>query len=523
MGSNDQRSDRRAPVMLRIKLRYPDVGTFVGKFATNISRGGMFIASRNPKPIGSDIKFELQLADGSAVVAGDGVVRWVREFDPDNPREPHGMGIEFTKLSDASKTAVDMIIDRRRARGLDSDGIPMQKTAPPPLDPLPPEGGGTGVGGVPAEGEGSVERVRRKRRTSKRPPPPPQPRRPAARVPDGVPAFVDLADTDRQLAAILDVDAGLVASMIARARAIAFEAGGDGDLDELLRVRSSAVAGSVADAAQALAGIVGAPAPRRPAEPAPEPEPEPDPDLAEGTPPPPPVPEPEPALAPDALVPELAPESEPAPPSDLVAESAPEPAPARDAHAREPAPEPALARAPVGVGDITLDERTLVETSFGDSGAVSFHAESTPLPPPVPAEQQPLEEFVPPEPDDDLSQDLSAGALDADDLIASGLDELPSGQVAAIPEFNDDAPTNVRDEPRPEAEIPTDVVPGDDEEIHAALASLGADDDAAPVAALDDDGIEIDLDENTGAGDGAPEPEAPPPKKGFFKRIFGKS
>jgi uncharacterized protein (TIGR02266 family) len=122
--SDEKRSGQRTPLVLRIKLRYPDVDTFVGKFATNVSRGGMFIASRKPKPVGTSLKFELQLADGSPVIAGKGVVKWVREFDENNPRQPHGMGIEFAQLRDDSEAALARVIELRRERGLDEQSIP---------------------------------------------------------------------------------------------------------------------------------------------------------------------------------------------------------------------------------------------------------------------------------------------------------------------------------------------------------------------------------------------------------------
>ena len=74
MSVDEKRVARRAPVVLRIKLRYDSVDNFVQKFATNLSPGGMFISTRTPKPPGTAIKFELRLADDSQVIAGSGNV-----------------------------------------------------------------------------------------------------------------------------------------------------------------------------------------------------------------------------------------------------------------------------------------------------------------------------------------------------------------------------------------------------------------------------------------------------------------
>ena len=45
MASDDKRDGERSGASLRLKLKYPDVDTFVEKFSTNISKGGVFIAS----------------------------------------------------------------------------------------------------------------------------------------------------------------------------------------------------------------------------------------------------------------------------------------------------------------------------------------------------------------------------------------------------------------------------------------------------------------------------------------------
>src|SRR5688572_19699637 len=141
MSEPDKRAAGRVPVVLRIKLQHPDVDTFVEKFATNISYGGMFIASRTPKPIGTAIRFELRLANESPVIAGLGVVRWMREFDPKFPRRPHGMGIQFTRLDPTSRELLDRIVEHRRKLGLPEDqpaGPPGGETTGPIATPARP-------------------------------------------------------------------------------------------------------------------------------------------------------------------------------------------------------------------------------------------------------------------------------------------------------------------------------------------------------------------------------------------------
>lgn len=122
MSDSEQRGSRRVAVALRIRMRYLELDAFISKFATNISRSGMFISSRNPKEPGTEIRFELRLADDSPLIGGRGIVKWVRPFDPAHPKAPHGMGVEFTSLSDGSQALIDQIVEERIRQGLADDG-----------------------------------------------------------------------------------------------------------------------------------------------------------------------------------------------------------------------------------------------------------------------------------------------------------------------------------------------------------------------------------------------------------------
>ncbi len=124
MAGQEKRDSQRVPVALRIKLRFRKVDTFVSKFATNISTHGMFISSRKPKKPGTQLRFELRLADDSTVIAGRGVVTWVRPFKKASPKEPHGMGIEFIGLSNDSRELISRMVSVRINKGLGDEGIP---------------------------------------------------------------------------------------------------------------------------------------------------------------------------------------------------------------------------------------------------------------------------------------------------------------------------------------------------------------------------------------------------------------
>jgi uncharacterized protein (TIGR02266 family) len=137
MTDHEKRASERVPVALRIRLRYHAVDQFISKFAVNISRGGMFLSSRNPKPPGTELYFEIRLADESPIIEGSGEVRWIREYDRRRPDDPHGMGIEFLELSEESWPVLDRIIEHRRHIGEhDDNSIPEPRAAERGRNPI---------------------------------------------------------------------------------------------------------------------------------------------------------------------------------------------------------------------------------------------------------------------------------------------------------------------------------------------------------------------------------------------------
>ena len=106
-GPHDKRAGERMPVGIAVRLSHGTVDEFVEKFAVNISRGGVFIRTREPKPVGTRVSFELRLAGGEAVVRGQGVVRWVQaEGTPGRP--PTAPGGNVT-VSDGTSTCTGTV------------------------------------------------------------------------------------------------------------------------------------------------------------------------------------------------------------------------------------------------------------------------------------------------------------------------------------------------------------------------------------------------------------------------------
>jgi len=133
-GPHDKRTGERMPVGLAIRLSYGTVDEFVDRFAVNISRGGVFIRTREPRPVGTKVAFELKLQTGESVIRGKGVVRWIQaEKASAHPPPAPGMGIQFTDLDEASRALVERMVTLKERRGVAPGVATPSAVAPRPV------------------------------------------------------------------------------------------------------------------------------------------------------------------------------------------------------------------------------------------------------------------------------------------------------------------------------------------------------------------------------------------------------
>ena len=129
-------SEPRAPrkaVSLLLKLNHANIGEFSLKYATNISEGGLFIRSRDPKPVGTLLSFKVEIAGGVRVLQGTASVEWTRvEGDPAGPA---GMGVKFVELDDASRALVDRIVGKGAPAPVAKPAPSASKPKPKPVAP----------------------------------------------------------------------------------------------------------------------------------------------------------------------------------------------------------------------------------------------------------------------------------------------------------------------------------------------------------------------------------------------------
>lgn len=95
MAGEDQRIHPRAPIEL--KVEYKKMNTFFADYTKNISKGGTFIKTDRPLPVGTEFLFKLSLPKRENPFELKGAVIWTNQPSeiqhPDNPNM--GMGIRF--------------------------------------------------------------------------------------------------------------------------------------------------------------------------------------------------------------------------------------------------------------------------------------------------------------------------------------------------------------------------------------------------------------------------------------------
>ncbi len=163
-----------APIPLRFKLAFANEAEFLAKFGASLARGGVFVTSRSPKPVGTLIAFEFTLSDGTKVLCGEG--RVVESLAPQGEGRS-GMTLRFTSLDAATRERIDRAL--ASAQGVGAAPLP---AAPP----------------APATAKESLAEARRKRRQAIL-----EPSAPVAFSPDPV-LGIDLGTTNCRAAIHVD-------------------------------------------------------------------------------------------------------------------------------------------------------------------------------------------------------------------------------------------------------------------------------------------------------------------------------
>jgi len=107
-----RRNAQRFQVELELSLQSEST-IWIGQ-AANVSDGGVFVATKELKPIGTEVELTIRLPGNLMPVWTLGVVCWIRETSS-NAHAPLGMGIQFRLITDEALRRVRDFVRQRQA------------------------------------------------------------------------------------------------------------------------------------------------------------------------------------------------------------------------------------------------------------------------------------------------------------------------------------------------------------------------------------------------------------------------
>jgi type IV pilus assembly protein PilZ len=122
------RQHGRAPIEL--KVDYKKLNSFFADYTKNISKGGTFIKTKKPLPIGTRFLFKLTVPHREAPFELLGEVVWSKA-DAEEP----GMGIRFIYSSEGQRVEFETVVERLMSDSLGSELT--EKLLNKPLHPHP--------------------------------------------------------------------------------------------------------------------------------------------------------------------------------------------------------------------------------------------------------------------------------------------------------------------------------------------------------------------------------------------------
>ena len=100
---SDRRKHPRVPLNLLVQYRFDTFDEFMAEYAADLSEGGLFIETDEPREVGEMIYLQFALRDGTRLIEGLG--RVARIVPPEGD-DPGGMGVEFVSLDGDSQDLV---------------------------------------------------------------------------------------------------------------------------------------------------------------------------------------------------------------------------------------------------------------------------------------------------------------------------------------------------------------------------------------------------------------------------------
>ena len=109
--SSEKRKSQRHDLRIRMDYRNEGGGDFLFEYTRNISKGGIFIETREPLPVGSRVEMRFQPPGTEQSLEIAGSVAWVNPYRPGSDDNPNpGMGIQFEELQEEDKDLLAQVV-----------------------------------------------------------------------------------------------------------------------------------------------------------------------------------------------------------------------------------------------------------------------------------------------------------------------------------------------------------------------------------------------------------------------------
>ena len=116
MGQERRDADRPA---IELSVEYKRLNAFFADYTKNISRGGTFIKTDKPLPIGTEFMFRLSAPGATEPLSLRGRVQWIlTEAEAKEQGQEAGMGIGFIYATEAERERVVSIVEALMVKSL---------------------------------------------------------------------------------------------------------------------------------------------------------------------------------------------------------------------------------------------------------------------------------------------------------------------------------------------------------------------------------------------------------------------
>jgi len=119
--NSDNRTHPRTPIEL--KVEYKKMNTFFADYTKNISKGGTFIKTDRPLPVGTEFLFKLTLPKREHPFELKGTVIWTNQ--PAEMQKPEveqmGMGIRFIFADESEREGFEFEVEQMMVSSLGPD------------------------------------------------------------------------------------------------------------------------------------------------------------------------------------------------------------------------------------------------------------------------------------------------------------------------------------------------------------------------------------------------------------------